>query len=196
MSHIFEPFFTTKERGKGTGLGLATVYGIVRQSGGHLAVYSEPGRGTTFKIYLPRTEQEATAAAAPEAPEVEVRAWETVALVEDEPALRAVIHDLLEEGGYTVIDGPTPEASLLAAEAHPGPIHLLLTDLVMPRMSGREAADRLRAAHPEVRVVYRSGDTNMAAEHQGLPERQAFLQKPFSLGVLLRKLREVLDSPR
>jgi CheY-like chemotaxis protein len=122
--------------------------------------------------------------------------WETVALVEDEPALRAVIHDLLREGGYTVIQGPSPEASLEAAEAHSGPIHLLLTDLIMPHLSGTEAAERLRATHPEVKVLYMSGYASAAAGHQGLPEHHAFLQKPFSLDVLLRKVREVLDLPQ
>jgi signal transduction histidine kinase len=196
LSHIFEPFYTTKERGKGTGLGLATVYGIVRQSGGHVAVYSEPGRGTTFKVYLPRTEQAETVAAAPAVPDMTRAGWETVVLVEDEPPLRAVIHDLLQEGGYTVIDGPSPEASLAAAEAHSGPIHLLLTDLVMPQMSGREAAERIKAARSGVKVLYMSGYTNAFAVQQGdLPHAHAFLQKPFSLDVLLRKVREVLDLP-
>jgi signal transduction histidine kinase len=196
LSHVFEPFFTTKEPGRGTGLGLATVYGIVRQSGGHVAVYSEPGRGTTFKVYLPRTEEVGTVASAPVVPDVARTGSETVALVEDEPSLRAVIHDLLREGGYTVIDGPSPEASLAAAEAHSGPIHLLLTDLVMPRMSGREAATRIRTARPGVKVLYMSGYADAAAVHQGsLPEPHAFLQKPFSLGALLRKVREVLDLP-
>jgi signal transduction histidine kinase len=196
VSHAFEPFYTTKERGKGTGLGLATVYGIVQQSGGHVAVYSEPGRGTTLKVYLPRTEQVETMLPTPVVPDVPHTGSETVVLVEDDSSLRAAIRDLLREGGYTVIAGSSPEASLAAAAAHAGPIHLLLTDLVMPQMSGREATARLRAVRPGVKVLYMSGYANAAAEHSGgLPEHEAFLQKPFSLGALLRKVREVLDLP-
>ena len=196
LSHIFEPFFTTKDSGKGTGLGLATVYGITRRIGGHVGVYSEPGRGTTFKVYFPRTEETLASAPAPPAPEASRTGSETVLLVEDEDSLRAVIGELLQQGGYKVIDGPTPEATLAAAEAHDGPIHLVLTDLVMPRVSGMEAAARIRARRPDVKVLYMSGYTNAAAAHQAsLPANHAFLQKPFSLDVLLRKLREVLDSP-
>jgi two-component system, cell cycle sensor histidine kinase and response regulator CckA len=194
LSHVFEPFYTTKEVGKGTGLGLATVYGIVRQSGGHVAVYSEPGRGTTFKVYLPRTDQAEAGVAQQEGPRA-LNGSETVALVEDEPSLRSVIHDLLREGGYSVIVGESPEASVAAAEAHAGPIHLVLTDLVMPGMSGAQAAARVQAAHPKARVLYMSGYTSSAAGYQGgLPEGHAFLQKPFSIDVLLRKVREVLDA--
>jgi CheY-like chemotaxis protein len=168
----------------------------VQQSGGHVAVYSEPGRGTTFKVYLPRTEQVGTTFPTPVVADVPHTGSETVVLVEDDSSLRAAIRDLLREGGYTVIEGPSPEASLAAAEAHAGPIHLLLTDLVMPQMSGREATARLRATRPGVKVLYMSGYANTAAEHNGgLPEHEAFLQKPFSLGALLRKLREVLDLP-
>jgi signal transduction histidine kinase len=194
--HIFEPFFTTKELGKGTGLGLATVYGIVRKSGGHLGVYSEPERGTTFKVYLPRTEEGLAATAARPTPEACPTGSETVLLVEDEPALREVIRELLQAGGYVVIGGPGPEAAIAAAEAHAGPIHVMLTDLVMPRVTGLEAAARIRTTRPGLRVLYMSGYTSAAAEQlAALPERHAFLQKPFSLDALLRKLREVLDSP-
>ena len=195
LSHVFEPFFTTKAAGKGTGLGLAMVYGIVRQSGGHVAVYSEPGRGTTFKVYLPRAEGHADEASTPVPRGEPRRGTETVALVEDQEALRQVVHELLEESGYTVIDGPSPEAALMAAEAHPGPIHLLITDLIMPRISGREAASRLQAVRPNVKVLYMSGYTGTAAEHHGpLETRHAFIQKPFGLDTLLRKVREVLDA--
>lgn len=197
LSHVFEPFFTTKPPGKGTGLGLSTVYGIVRQSDGHISVYSEPGKGTTFKVYFPRSDEMPALASVPESSELARIASETVLLVEDDPTLRAVIRDLLEEGGYTVIDGITPEASLAVAQEHAGPIHLLLTDLVMPRIGGREVAERIQAVRPEVRVLYMSGYTGAAAEYQGsLPDGHAFVQKPFSLDTLLRKVRAVLDSPQ
>jgi two-component system, cell cycle sensor histidine kinase and response regulator CckA len=194
LSHIFEPFFSTKAPGRGTGLGLATAYGIVRQSGGHIAVYSEPGKGTTFKVFLPRSE-EAGAAPVPAPSEGLRTGTETLVLVEDEEALRVVIHDLLEEGGYTVIDGPNPEASLAAAEKHPGPIHMILTDLVMPGINGPEAAARLRSSRAGLKVLYMSGYTGAAAErHVPLEAAHAFIQKPFSLDGLLQKVREVLDS--
>jgi two-component system, cell cycle sensor histidine kinase and response regulator CckA len=195
LSHIFEPFFTTKEPGKGTGLGLATVYGVVRKSGGHLGVYSEPGFGTTFRVYLPRTTEGLAPAGDLPSPGPDRSGSETVLLVEDEPALRAVIRELLQEGGYTVIDGPTPEAALAAGDAYPGTIHLVLTDLIMPRVGGLAVAAHVRAKRPGVRVLYMSGYTNAGAEHQAaLPERQAFLQKPFSVDALLRKVREVLEA--
>jgi two-component system, cell cycle sensor histidine kinase and response regulator CckA len=195
LARAFEPFFTTKEPGQGTGLGLATVYGIVRQSGGHVAVYSEPGHGATFKVYLPRTDQPA-AVAAPAVPAAQMRGSETVVVIEDEPALRSAVHDMLQEGGYTVVDGETPEASLDAAAAHQGPVHLVLSDLVMPRISGADAVAYVRRRHPRARALYMSGYANAAAgHHSGLPEGHAFLQKPFSLEVLLRKVREVLDAP-
>jgi signal transduction histidine kinase len=196
VAHAFEPFFTTKESGKGTGLGLATVYGIARKAGGHVGVYSEPGRGTTFKVYLPRTER---AVAAPERRserEAAPTGSETVLLVEDEEALRTVIGELLEQGGYRVIEGPSPEAALEAAAKHEGPIHLVLTDLVMPRISGFEVVARLEKARPGVRVLFMSGYTSATAQSQAsLPALRAFLQKPFSGEALLRSVREVLDSP-
>jgi len=196
LSHVFEPFFTTKGAGKGTGLGLATVYGIAHQSGGHVAVYSEPGRGSTFKVYLPRAEATGEEASPPPVAPLRRTGSETVLLVEDEPDLRSVIRDLLGEGGYTVIDGPTPEASLAAAEAYRGPIDLMVTDVIMPRMTGLEAAARIRAKRPQIKVLYISGYANAAVEHQGgLPNHHAFLQKPFSLDALLSKVREVLDAP-
>jgi signal transduction histidine kinase len=195
LSRVFEPFYTTKESGKGTGLGLATVYGIVRQNGGHVSVYSEVGRGTSFKVLLPRTRLAATTRPSTPAAAAHRANGETVVLVEDEPALRQVIRELLQEGGYTVIDGPSPEAALEAAAAHSGPIHLLLTDLVMPRLSGREAAERMTRMRPGVKVLFMSGYANAAAGHHGgLPESHVFLAKPFSFDTLLRKVREVLDS--
>jgi two-component system, cell cycle sensor histidine kinase and response regulator CckA len=196
VARVFEPFFTTKEPGKGTGLGLASVYGIVKASGGHVGIYSEPGRGTTFKIYLPRTEHAASAPPAPPGPEASrPMSSETVLLLEDESALRDVIREVLQEDGYTVIDGPEPEDAMAAAERHSGRIHLLLTDLVMPRLSGVQAAERVRAARPDVKILYMSGYTPAGAEHQAfLPEGHAYLQKPFSMDALLRKVRDTLES--
>jgi DNA-binding NtrC family response regulator len=176
---------------------LATVYGIVRQSGGHIAVYSEPGRGSTFRVYLPRTDEAAQALAPPRAPEVLSVGSETVLLVEDDPMLQAVIQEALQSGGYTVITGLSPEASLAAAADHTGPIHLMLTDVVMPRISGPEVAVRAKATRPGMKVLYMSGYVGAAAEHQtDLPPSAAFLQKPFSVDALLRKVRETLESPQ
>jgi hypothetical protein len=196
LSHMFEPFFTTKEQGKGTGLGLATVYGIVRQSGGHVMVYSEPGRGTTFKVYLPRFgEEEEDALAAPVAIEPSPPGTETILLVEDEASLRVMIREILESAGYKVLEGPTPEEALAAASAHAGIIHLVLTDVVLPRMSGRQLAEALRSSRPEARVLFISGYTDDAISHHGILEPGVhFLQKPFTTDALVRKVREVLDA--
>jgi two-component system cell cycle sensor histidine kinase/response regulator CckA len=196
MTHIFEPFFTTKDEGKGTGLGLSTVFGIVKQSGGHVAVYSEVGRGTSFKVYLPRTqEEEEIAAVGAVRAEVPRTGSETILLVEDAEALRLLIAEILEVGGYRVLPGASPEAALAAAEAHAGPIHLLLTDVVMPRMSGREVADRIKASRPTVKIMYMSGYTDEAIGHHGALEPGThFMQKPFTADALLRKVREVLEA--
>ena len=196
LARAFEPFFTTKQPGKGTGLGLAMVYGIVRQSGGHVAVVSEPERGTTFKVYLPATEERQVAAPVERAARIAGRGSETVLLVEDDAALRLVIHEALKADGYMVIDGPSPEAALAAAAAHAGTIHLMVTDMVMPNLTGREAAARVKAARPGIKVVFMSGYANTPAEYQGsLSDHHAFLQKPFSLDLLLNTLREILDAP-
>ncbi len=196
LSHVFEPFFTTKDPGKGTGLGLATVYGIVQQNGGHLAVYSEVGRGTSFKIYLPRVEEPAAEATPPTRGAHPTTGTETVLLIEDEEPLRDVILDQLSYGGYNVISGHSAAAALEAAEAHVGPIHLVITDVVMPNTSGREAVKRVRASRPDIRVIFMSGYTSTAAGVNGpIEPGEAFLQKPFSLEALLRKVREVLDAP-
>jgi signal transduction histidine kinase len=195
LSHIFEPFFTTKEPGRGTGLGLATVYGIVRQSGGHLAVYSEVGRGTTFKLYLPRVESAASEGAGAAAARTAGGGQETVLLVEDEPALREVIAEQLGSGGYEVVTGHDVKAALAAADAHPGPIHLVITDLVMPIMSGPDVVRQLRARRPELRVIYMSGYSSAAVGlHSLVDSEEPFLAKPFTLAALLDKVREVLGG--
>ena len=197
-ARIFEPFFTTKEVGKGTGLGLATVYGIVKQSGGFIWVYSEPGLGTTFKIYLPRVDVVAQndGGGATSRASASERGIETVLLVEDAAAVRAVMHEALVRQGYTVLDAPTGAEALRIAANHAGPIHLLLTDVVMPGLSGRQLADRLAAVRPETKVLYTSGYTDDAVVRHGVLESGiAYLQKPFTMDGLARKVREVLDRP-
>jgi two-component system, cell cycle sensor histidine kinase and response regulator CckA len=196
-ARIFEPFFTTKEMGKGTGLGLSTVYGIVKQSGGSIWVYSEAGLGTTFKIYLPLAEGAAESPAAEEAPPATNRGAETLLLVEDEAAVRTFMSGVLEACGYTLLVAADGEEALRAARNHGGPIHLLVTDVVMPRMGGATLAQRLETLRPETRVLYISGYTDDALAHRGVIGTDvAFLEKPFTPDSLLRKIRETLDAPR
>lgn len=193
QARIFEPFFTTKEIGKGTGLGLSTVYGVVRQSGGHIWVYSELGLGTTFKIYLPCAGQPARVQQPPAAPAESLRGSETILLVEDEEALRGLARSLLEDSGYTVLEAELPEAAIETALQHSGKIHVLLTDLVMPGMTGKDLAAKLAPTRPEMKVVFMSGYTSFT--HAGLADSEiALLTKPFTREKLLRKLRETLES--
>ena len=196
QTHIFEPFFTTKGP-KGTGLGLSTVYGIIKQSEGFIWVYSEPGKGSTFKIYLPRVSA-AGAALAPQpavAPATSGKAHETILLVEDESKLRRLARFALAGEGYTVLEAADGAAAIRVANTYPGPIHLLLTDVIMPVMNGRELAQRISALRPETRVLYMSGYTENVIGHNGmLDEGVSLLQKPFSLPALKTRVREVLDT--
>jgi PAS domain S-box-containing protein len=195
QSHIFEPFFTTKETGKGTGLGLPTVYGIIQQSGGYIWVYSEPGQGTTFKIYLPRVEEAVEAPGLSEAHATAPGGSETVLLVEDAEPLRRIARELLEASGYAVLEARDGAEAIQIGEQHQEPIHLLVTDVVMPGMSGRELGERLAALRPEMKVLYVSGYTDDAiVRHRVLGSGLAFLQKPFTRDTLARKVREVLDT--
>jgi PAS domain S-box-containing protein len=193
-THLFEPFFTTKERGKGTGLGLATVFGIVKQNGGHVRVYSEVGQGTTFKIYLPRVAENVPTPLRLPQPAA-ARGMETLLIVEDELPVRELTRDILLDHGYRVLAAGDGVEALRIAGEHEGPIHLLLTDVVMPRMSGRELANQLRDRRPETRVLFTSGYTDNAVVHHGvLVEGVHFLSKPFELEALVQKVREVLDT--
>lgn len=196
QTHIFEPFFTTKEQGKGTGLGLATVYGVVKQSGGYIWVYSEVGKGTTFKIYLPRVDEPVEPLGVEHGKTELLQGSETILLAEDAESLRKLTCTFLQNNGYTVLPATNAaEAIEMAAGTHDGPIDLLLTDVVMPGMSGRELADHLAITRPEMRVLYMSGYTDDAIVHRGVLEPGTlFIEKPFSQEALLRKVREALDQ--
>jgi signal transduction histidine kinase len=195
QQRIFEPFFTTKGPGKGTGLGLATVYGIVKQSGGFIWVYSEPGKGTTFKIYLPRVEETALSIEPRMALNESLRGSETVLLAEDHENVRKLVASILKSNGYTVLEASNGAEALQLCEQHPEPIHLLISDVVMPVMSGRETASKMVARHPNLKVLFFSGYTDDAIVRHGIMEAGiAYLQKPFTPNVLLRKVREVLES--
>jgi two-component system, cell cycle sensor histidine kinase and response regulator CckA len=192
---IFEPFFTTKEKGKGTGLGLSTVHGIVRQSGGAIDVESESGRGTAFRIYLPRFEEAKAGPAVPKAAAEDSRGRETVLLVEDESAIRQLLQKVLESKGYTVIACDRGEAALQVLESRPAPVHLLLTDVVMPGMTGPELAARIAAIRPATRVLLMSGYADrVAQEGVGFDKRWPLIEKPFKPDAVARTIREVLDG--
>jgi PAS domain S-box-containing protein len=193
-SHLFEPFFTTKEKGKGTGLGLSTVYGIVKQSGGSIVVESAPGRGTTFRIYFPRVEQEVSGPTGAVEAIDPARGHETILLVEDEPAVRGLVHETLRLQGYTVLEARHGIEALLTSAKFVGSIHLLLTDVVMPQMSGPEVAEKILTVRPGIKVLYMSGYPDHPVFDQGGVSRETgFLPKPFSPQVLAQKVREVLD---
>ncbi|MGH7230366.1 MAG: ATP-binding protein [Nitrospiraceae bacterium] len=195
QARIFEPFFTTKPFGKGTGLGLSTAYGIVKQSGGLIMIESEVGRGSVFKVFLPCIENDAQGIASDEKPRYAPSGSETVLLIEDEEAVRRFARSVLEISGYTVCEASNGMDGLSVAKRVRGPIHLLVTDVVMPGMSGREVAERLAPIHPETRVLYMSGYTDDAIVHHGVLDKDiAFVQKPFTPECLAQRVREVLNA--
>ena len=194
-ARIFEPFFTTKEQGKGSGLGLATVYGIVKQSGGYIWVYSEVGHGTVFKVYFPVAEAPAVRGRGQSgSADPKTQGWETVLLVEDEDAVRALAREVLRRHGYVVLEARHGVDALRLAERHTDDIQLMITDVVMPHMSGRELAERLCSARPTMRVLFMSGYTDHAVMNRALTPGSSFLQKPFTPETFARKVRQVLDA--
>jgi len=193
-ARIFEPFFTTKEGGKGTGLGLATVYGIVQQNSGAIEVQSRIGHGTTFYIYLPRAED--LGKPAPVKTVVSTEGTETILLVEDDDRVRALVANMLKKNGYKVLLASAGDQALEIAARHRGQIHLLLTDVMMPGLSGRILSERLTAARPDTRVLYMSGYSDDAILRRGVKSAAAyFIQKPFSIDALANKIRETLSAP-
>ena len=195
QSRIFEPFFTTKEKGKGTGLGLSTVYGIVKQSGGYIFAHSDTGSGTTFRIYLPKVTDPAGQAGVVKHPQAPIGGSETVLLVEDEESVRELVRETLKSKGYVVMEAADGVSGMKVAESHKGKIDILITDVVMPGMSGRELAQRITAVRQTIKVLFLSGYTEDAIIHEGVLEPgTAFLQKPFSAEELTRKVRTVLDG--
>jgi CheY-like chemotaxis protein len=197
IARIFEPFFTTKELGKGTGLGLATVYGVVKQSGGYIWVDSELGKGASFQIFLPRVDEPVTATAENPPSESLLTGTETVLLVEDAEPLRKLAQSFLAEHGFQVLSAANGEEAIQLAKTCQRPIHLLLTDVVMPGMNGRALAEQLLPMQPQVRILYMSGYTDsFIAGHGVLEPGTHLLHKPFTEQALLRKVRQVLDLPR
>ena len=195
-SHIFEPFFTTKARGKGIGMGLSIVYGIVTQSGGDIRVDSEIGHGTSFKIYLPCVDQQAAVASAACASQQAVPVSETILLVEDEEVVRGMVREILKQNGYDVLEAANGQAALQVCKRHAGPIHLLLTDVVMPQMGGSELAEQVSGMRPETHVLFMSGYTDDALVRDGIQDAGlAFIQKPFTPDALTRKVRELIGAP-
>jgi len=192
--HLFEPFFTTKPEGQGSGLGLSTVYGIVKQSGGYVWVDSEPGRGTTFTVQLPRQDG-VPDAEPPSANATPAGGSETILLVEDQENLRSLIGEVLEDAGYKVLSAAGGPAALALSASHPGPIHLLLSDVVMPGMSGRELAEALRGTRDETRTLFISGYSNDVIARSADLENVVLLEKPFSRTSLLERVRETLSAP-
>jgi CheY-like chemotaxis protein len=195
QARIFEPFFTTKQLGQGTGLGLSTAYGIVKQSAGYIYVYSELGKGTTFKVYLPYVGGEAKILR-PEGMLSTRGGGETILLVEDSAPLRELVREILEKFGYLVLDSGVPTDAVLTAKRHEGPIALLITDVVMPEVNGRVLAKTLTAVRPEMKVLYMSGYTDNACVEQGeLEAGCSLLEKPFTRAALAKRVRELLDAP-
>jgi len=193
-AHLFEPFFTTKGVDKGTGLGLSIVYGVVKQSGGFISVDSEPGQGTTFKIYLPGIEAEETNTSPTKVPPKSRRGSETILLVEDEQSVREAISHFLRGQGYTVLEAHNPRVAIEIAREQSKQIHLLMTDMIMPKLNGRELAKQLTATRPEMRVLYISGYTDRGIGGGTIDSTMNFLQKPFGFDALGRKVRDILTS--
>jgi nitrogen-specific signal transduction histidine kinase/ActR/RegA family two-component response regulator len=195
LNNLFEPFFTTKDIGKGTGLGLATIYGIVKQNNGFINVYSEPGQGTTFRIYLPRHIAEKDAVRTVPEKKAAAGGSETILLVEDEPTILRMTRMMLERKGYSVLMAATPAEAMEKAKSHSDVIDLLMTDVVMPEMNGRDLAGQITALYPDIRLLFMSGYTaNVIAHHGVLDDGVAFIQKPFSMADMTAKVREVLDK--
>jgi CheY-like chemotaxis protein len=192
-ARIFEPFFTTKEQGKGTGLGLATVYGVVKQSGGCIWVDSEPGKGARFEVYLPRVEERTEFARGLEIPAAQVHRTATVLIAEDEEGVRELASEFVSSAGYTVLTAKDGMEALAIAEQSDRPIDLLITDVVMPKMRGPELAKRLKALHPDLRIVYMSGYLEYNSSNGQFLEEGFFLQKPFSRNTLVSKVDEALS---
>ncbi len=195
LGNLFEPFFTTKGAGKGTGLGLATVYGIVKQNNGYIGVHSEPGRGTVFRIHLPRHMPAGQEVRKEKTTEPVLRGHETILLVEDEEAILNMAKTMLQRLGYGVLASATPRDAVQAAEKHSGELHLLITDVVMPEMNGRELADRLQLLYPNLKILFTSGYTaDVIAHHGVLDVGTKFIQKPFTFKGLAASVREVLST--